>query len=245
MNIAGPAFLNDVIAHRGASGTRPENTQLALQHAIDLGAQCVEIDVSISADGVPFVHHDDTLDRCTNGSGYLCAHSSEALDLLDAARLWPDFSPEPLPRLDSVLALLQQHNTGLNLEIKPTPGLDHETTEAICDCLQHHWTSSAPLVLSSFSRRSLDRARQLQPDWARAWIVCAVPNDWEAQLDELACRNLHCAGELLSEHQVKAIKASGRGVYCFTVNDPQDAERLKNMGVDGVFTDYPERLLNI
>ena len=91
----GPAKLATVIAHRGASGDAPENTIAALALAADHGATCVEIDVSISSDKIPFVHHDDTLDRCTNGSGLLSLHSADALDKLDASKGMDGFANEP------------------------------------------------------------------------------------------------------------------------------------------------------
>lgn len=238
-----PALLANIIAHRGASGNAPENTLAAISLASKLGAKCVEIDVSISSDHVPFVHHDDTLDRCTNGSGYLCSHSSNELDAIKASAGMAEFAQEPLPRLSAAISLLSQLQMGLNLEIKPTPGLEVPTTLAICDLIRSSWPSDLPLVLSSFSSESLAIARDMLPGAARALIVCAVPDDWQHQTQFLQCRNLHMAAPLLDEQQAKDITGAGLGLYCFTVNQANDAQRLLAMGVNGVFTDYPAELL--
>lgn len=238
-----PALLANIIAHRGASGNAPENTLAAISLANELGAKCVEIDVSISRDHVPFVHHDDTLDRCTSGSGYLCAHNSEALDALTASAGMAGFEDEPLPRLSAVISLLSSLQMGLNLEIKPTPGLEVPTTLAICDLIRTSWPADLPLVLSSFSSEALAVARDTLPGAARALIVCAVPEDWQHQTQFLQCRNLHMAAPLLDEQQARDITGAGLGLYCFTVNKADEAAKLLSMGVNGVFTDYPAELL--
>lgn len=238
-----PALLAKVIAHRGASGNAPENTLAAISVAHEAGAQCVELDASISSDNIPFVHHDDYLDRCTNGSGYLCAHDAATLDKLFANAGMSAYANEPLPRLSAAIALLSTLQMGLNLEIKPTPGLEKPTALAVCDAIRDSWPRDLPLVLSSFSREALAVARDTLPGAARALIVCAVPTDWHHQTQVLQCQNLHTAAPLTDETQAKDITASGLGLYCFTVNEADEARRLFAQGVHGVFTDYPEALI--
>ncbi len=238
-----PALLAPVIAHRGASGTAPENTLAAIKLAAEQGARCVELDASISADGVPFIHHDDTLERCTNGTDYLCAHTADALDLLKASANKPGYENEPLPRLSATVQLLTKLNMGLNLEIKPTPGLEEPTAKAVCEVIRDSWPADLPLVLSSFSRESLKVAQHELPGAARALIVCAVPENWQDQIQLLQCRNLHVAASLLTADQAAAITGAGLGLYCFTVNNVEQAQALFDMGVNGVFSDYPQELL--
>lgn len=239
----GPAWLAQVIAHRGASADAPENTIAALALAAEHGATCVEIDVSISSDKIPFVHHDDTLDRCTNGTGLLTEHSAAALDKIDASNGISDFVGEPLPRLSSVIALLRQHSLGLNLEIKPQEGLEADTVNAICNMIEAEWPSELPLVFSSFSRLSLQLAKERLPDIARGLLVQELPDDWQALIDQYGCRNIHCNGSALSAEQAQLLVNSNLGVYCYTVNEPEAAAKLLASGVHGVFTDYPKLLL--
>ncbi len=239
-----PALLAKVIAHRGASGSAPENTLAAISLAAEVGATCVELDASISSDNIPFVHHDDTLERCTNGRGYLCAHTAKELDALTASSNKAGFDSEPLPRLSQAVALLSSLQMGLNLEIKPTPGLEEPTALAVCDVIRDSWPIDLPLVLSSFSREALAVARDTLPGAARALIVCAVPDDWQHQTQLLQCRNLHMAAPLLDAQRAKDIIDGGLGLYCFTVNDSDTAAKLLEMGAHGVFSDYPGELLD-
>ena len=239
-----PATLARVIAHRGASGSAPENTLAAISLAHKGGATCVELDASISQDGIPFVHHDDTLERCTNASGYLCSHTAEQLDKVSADSGMADYAGEALPRLQAAINLLTNLQMGLNLEIKPTPGLEEPTALAVCEVIRESWPIDLPLVLSSFSRESLAVARDTLPGAARALIVCAVPNDWQHQTQLLQCRNLHMAAPLLTSEIASDITTAGLGLYCFTVNDVEEAKRLLAMGAHGVFSDYPAELIS-
>lgn len=240
---SGSGILATHIAHRGASGNAPENTLVAMKLAAEQGASCVEIDVSISRDGVPFVHHDDNLDRCTNGTGLLCEHDAAQLDQLDASKLMPQFSPEPLPRLSALISLLDSLNLGLNLEIKPRGGLEVQTVDAICDVLEQHWPERLPLVFSSFSQKSLQLAQKRAPSIARALLIGGLPKDWKALMIQFDCCNLHAHEARLDEKTVDTIKSIDVGLYAYTVNDPERATTLLNWGVDGVFTDHPQQLL--
>lgn len=241
-DVSGPALLARIIAHRGASGNAPENTLAALSLAADHGASCVEIDVSISADQVPFVHHDDRLDRCTTGTGLLCEHSAAELDQLDASNGMPEFRGEPLPRLSAVIELLEARGLGLNLEIKPRRGLENQTVEAICALIEKRWPSHLPLVFSSFSWQSLAIARQSLSQIPRGLLVGGIPNDWQARMAEFGCRNIHCDGAVLTPQQSAELRSADVGVYCYTVNDVAQARALLHAGANGVFTDYPKRL---
>lgn len=239
---AGPAFLAPIIAHRGASGDAPENTLAALSLAADHGAVCVEIDVSISRDQVPFVHHDDTLGRCTNGSGLLCEHMAADLDQLSASAGMAGYEGEPLPRLSAVIDLLQARGLGLNLEIKPRKGLELPTVEAICRMIEERWPSHLPLVFSSFSKSSLAAAMHRLPEVPRGLLTGAIPVDWKSQMSELDCRNIHCDGTVLTPLQIRQLLEANAGIYCYTINEPARARTLLDSGVHGVFTDFPKRL---
>lgn len=254
-----PVNLPAIIAHRGASGDAPENTLAALNLAADQGASCVEIDVSISADGVAFVHHDDTLDRCTSGKGLLCEHDAAELDQLDAGKGMPGFTGQALPRLSAVLELLVARELGLNLEIKPRAGLELPTVTAICELVQQYWPASLPLVFSSFNWESLEMAARSLPQVPRGLLVDAVPDNWPELISRYQCRNIHCNGATLERSRIRDMRQAGIGIYCYTVNDEALADRLfaidelrseharpgpgeSQAGVHGIFTDFPRRL---
>ena len=238
-----PAPLATVIAHRGASGDAPENTLAALDLAADQGAAAVEVDVAISADGVPFLHHDDALERCTSGRGLLCDHDAVDIDRLHAAKRYPGHPHEPVPRLSVAIELLIDRQLAFNLEIKPTAGLEQRTTAAICETIERAWPTHQSIVFSSFSEAALTHARARLPDVPRALISDQVPDNLDALVDTLGLRNLHCAASDLQPAGIQRVKRAGLGLYCYTVNESARAIRLVDLGVDGVFTDYPARLL--
>ncbi len=234
--------LPRVIAHRGASGSAPENSLSAIALAANEGALAVEIDVNVSADGVPYVHHDDTLERCTTGRGLLHECSAETLDSIEINTL-PEFTDEPLPRLTAVIDLILQRGLALNLEIKPPRGRAVETTEAICTLIESEWPESATLVFSSFDRAALEHAMHRLPEVPRALLVGGIPDDWPAAMRAVGGTNLHCSVKGFDADRARELQAAGHRVYCYTANDDEVAMRLLDDGADGVFTDWPGRLL--
>jgi len=238
------AELAKVIAHRGASGDAPENTLGALALAAAHGAVCVEIDVSISADDVAFVHHDDKLNRCTSGRGYLSEFNAQELDQLTAGKGMAGYENEPLPRLSAVIDLLIKHQLGLNLEIKPREGFEERTCKAITDIMLKAWPENLPLVFSSFSQQSLGFARDMAPEIPRGLLVEGIPSNVDELIDLYVCQNVHAHAGRLDKESAAHIKSRDLGLYCYTVNRTSAAKKLFAMGVDGIFTDYPKRLLS-
>lgn len=236
--------LPRVIAHRGESGLAPENTLAAFSLAAENGATWVELDANISLDKIPYVHHDNALDRCTDGTGNLHQQHSNYLDKLDAGR-WFDsaFVGAPLPTLLAVMQLLDKHNMGLNLEIKPVAGNEEATVDAICEVVGNHWPANLPLLISSFNERALHHAVDLAPQATYGYLVERVPDDWQERMARIGCKTLHCHAQSLSESTAAEIKQAGVGLLCYTVNDVPKAQQLWSWGVDSVFTDFPSKLL--
>jgi len=237
------ARLAPVIAHRGASADAPENTVAAMLRAADDGVQAVEIDVNISADGVPYVHHDERLQRCTGHPGRLHEQPSRVLDALHAGAGMPGFEIEPLARLETLLGVVIGRRLALNLEIKAPPGRERVTTQAICDVLERCWPSDRTLVFSSFSATALQCAAERLPELPRALLVGRLPADWQQTLEHARAVNLHCAARHVDPTVAARVADQGHGLYCFTVNEPDRAIELLAGGVHGVFTDVPARLL--
>lgn len=234
--------LARVIAHRGASGSAPENSLSAIALAANQSALAVEIDVNASSDGVPYVHHDLTLERCTSGTGKL--HECDATTL-DRVQIKPEagFENDPLPRLTAVIDLILQRGLALNLEIKPPPGMARETTDAICAVLESAWPPEATLVFSSFDTSALEHAMYRMPDMPRALLVEDIPDDWETAMKAVGAINLHCSVAGFDAEKTRQLHDSGHRVYCYTANDDDVALQLLDDGADGVFTDWPGRLL--
>lgn len=237
------SFLPKVIAHRGSSGKAPENTLASLHLAGQEGIKWVEIDVMLSADGIPVIFHDDYLSRTTTSDGLIHKTPLAELRTLDAGS-WkdPKYKDETIPTLLEAIEVISQYGMGLNLELKPCEGLEEETTAASIDVLKKHWPKDLPLLLSSFNYFSLTSAKELWPEVARGYNVSAIPKAWRSRLELLDCSGLHIHQSFFNSAQVAEIKAAGYKVLAFTINDATLALELFKQGLDAVFSDYPQKI---
>jgi len=235
--------LKQVIAHRGASGSAPENTGAAIQEAARLGAEWAEVDVTISSDNVAVVFHDSDVNRCTDGRGLVIQKTLAELKSLDAGSWYSPFNAdERILTMTELLALANQLGLNLNIEIKPTIGRETETVWAMKQALKQV-PFEHTLLLSSFNVHALYAAREFLPEYTRALNVEAIPRDWLNRLDEVGATGLHFAAEFFDEAVVRDIHEAGTPMACYTVNDFETAQKMYRAGVQAVFTDYPERLI--
>ena len=236
-------FIAPVIAHRGASGEAPENTEAAISLAARQGARWAEVDVTISADGIAVIHHDQDLQRCSDGEGLVILKRLSQLKALDCGSWYgPQFAGQRLLTLTDLLTLANRLDLALNLEIKPTVGREPETVWAIAQAL-HTVPFEQPLILSSFSIHALHAASTHLPHITRALNTEAIPRNWQERLEEAGCQGLHFAREFVDTALMHDIRAAGYHMLVFTVNDPELAQQLFEYGVSGVFTDHPGRML--
>ena len=252
MTRAGDLVLPRIMGHRGAAARAPENTLGGLRRAAELGATWVEIDVMLTGDNVPILHHDYNFARTCAHPADVAATSSTIVAELDAGA-W--FSTEPgrrdwvgevVPTLEQAVAALCDLGLGLNLELKPTPGRDIETAEVTLDLLSRLWPSDRPSpLISSFSRACLEVARDQVPQLPRGRLWEQLPADWQADAETLDCTSVHLWREPLTHAQARAVKAAGYQLAVFTVNQSEDAERFLEWDVDCLITDLPDRLLPI
>jgi len=236
--------LPKIIAHRGARALAPENTMSAFVKAADLGVRAIEFDVTISADGVAVLMHDEDLDRCTNATGPIILKSLSELQALDAGSWFrADFAGERIPTLEQVLDLALDRELAVNLEIKPTLGWEEPTVTAIAETLGRVWRKDAPLVVSSFNPLALEQFRAEMPDVDLGLLVDAVPDTWSARMKRFDCVSLHCRAPFVTRERVQAVHDQGYRLHVFTVNDVDQARELFAWGVDAVFTDHPDIFL--
>jgi glycerophosphoryl diester phosphodiesterase len=230
-----------VIAHRGASGHAPENTQAAVRVARALGCRWVEVDVQLSADGVPVVIHDHTLDRTTNGHGPVGGVTAGDLAALDAGSWFaPNFSDERVPTLEAILQTCRTLHLGLNIELKPAPNSEDETAEAVAAVVGE---ASQPLLLSSFSHQALHRLRGLVPHMPLGALFRSPPHEDEVAQVGVPVVSVHVAANRLNDRDVVRLVGAGYRVLAYTVNDLAQARRLQDWGTSAIFSDFPERIL--
>ncbi len=233
------------IAHRGAGTLAPENTLAAFRLGAAHGWRMFECDAKLSADGVPFLLHDATLERTTSGQGPAGALSWSELSRLDAGR-WhsPGYAGEPPATLAGLVAFCQANGHGLNVEIKPCPGTEAVTGAVVARTLAQLWqhgSCAPPPLLTSFSRVALAAARQAAPELARGFLLEKLDPDWHAAAQELDCRAIICHHPLWNAALLEQVHAAGWRALAYTVNDAQEARRLLDLGLDGLITDRVEQ----
>ncbi|KAA0088240.1 glycerophosphodiester phosphodiesterase [Paraburkholderia sp. T12-10] len=228
-----------IVAHRGGGALAPENTLAAIETGARLGLRMIEFDAKLSADDVPFLLHDDTVDRTSNGRGAAARKTYTELAALDAGS-WFDtrFRDERMPTLVQVHERCVALGLAANIEIKPCPGREVVTGRLVAQEAARLWQGvEPPPLLSSFSFDALAAARDEQPELPRGLLFGAVPPDWRAQTDALGCVSLHVDHRKLDAGLVAGIKAAGLHLLAYTVNDPARALMLAHWGVDAVCTD--------
>lgn len=231
------------IAHRGAGMLAPENTLAAFRLGARLGWRAYECDVKLSADGVPFLLHDATLGRTSNGRGSAGALTWDALSRLDAGS-WHSrtYAGEPLPTLAAVAAFVHANGLHLNLEIKPTPGTEAPTGRAVAEAVRRLWAGApAPPLLSSFSLRALHAARDGAPELPRALLLDRPRRGWLECAAELACGAVVTHHRWMDASLLRQLRDAGLQALVYTVNEPDEAARLLSLGVDGIITDAVDR----
>ncbi len=235
------------IAHRGASTVAPPNTLAAFVKAAELGADGIEFDVHLSADGVPVVIHDFTVDATTDGYGRVADLTLAQLQTLDAGcRFAPAFAGERIPTLDQVLNAVSERLL-LNIELKSTAIRDNGLERAVIALIEQRGLSDRVLI-SSFNPFSLRRARRCAshiplgllyaPDLPlllrRAWLAPLAPHQ---------ARHPHHA--MVDARYMAWAKKHGYRVNTWTVNEPDEMRRLIALGVDAIITDVPDVLRRV
>ncbi len=228
------------IGHRGAGKLAPENTLAAFRLGASHGYRMFECDAKTSADGVVFLMHDATLERTTNGEGTGGHHDWGQLSQLDAGA-WHSraFAGEPLATLGAVASFCLANACLLNIEIKPTPGLERVTGVAVAKEAAALWSASttAPPLLTSFQPESLQGAREAAPDLPRGLLLDTLWDGWLDVAVEWGCVAIVCNHTLWDEVSMAQATQAGMRTLAYTVNDEWAVERLLTMGIDGVITD--------
>ena len=225
-----------VLAHRGGGILAPENTMAALRCAVAHGFRAVEFDVmAVRGDGLVLMH-DPLLGRTVVGEGRVADFTLDELVAMDAGG-WhsPAFSGEPVAGFADAAAFCPSHGLWMNVEIKPAPGMDARTGFLVGQACSR--LPAASVLLSSFSIEALLAAQDAAPEVPRAWLVDVVPADWASTLRQLGASALHVNARFLTSDQAVAVKDAGYGLFCYTVNEPDQARALRAIGVDAICTD--------
>jgi glycerophosphoryl diester phosphodiesterase len=233
-----PSILN--IAHRGASGTAPENTLAAFRAAIAAGAAMCELDVQTTRDQALVVIHDDTVDRTTDGQGAVKEMTLAQLKRLDAGVRSGATAPrgEPIPTLDEVFALTAGQ-CALNIELK-SGQVEKEVT-----ALMHKWKALETSMVSSFEWGRLARIHELE---VAVRVGVLAEKNLPQMLDAAARLSAYAINprfDLVTSELCATAHARGLKVLVWTVDAPELMRLLISYGVDGIMTNYPARLREV
>ena len=222
------------IAHRGASGYEPENTLLAFKKAIELKADMIELDVHKCKSGELVVIHDEKLDRATNGTGYVAEKTIQQLRRLDAGK------GQKIPTLQEVLDLVDR-KIKVNIELKGE-GTAKPVFKVIENYVKRRGWSYDDFLISSFDHYELLRFNKLNPKIKIGALISGIPIDFVAFAKKINAYSVNLCVDAINKRFVEDAHKKSMKVFVWTVNDFEDIRRMKKLGVDGIFSDYPDRI---
>lgn len=255
-----------VIAHRGGSAYAPENTLAAFERAKALGCRVIELDVQLSANGSPFVFHDETVQRITNGKGCFTQLSDDEISQLDVdikrlrlshvflklLKRGQVFNKEKILAFDAVLKWLVDNNMQANIEIK-LPRDVHEKTnkllieqsvQVILMSLYRYWPADRPYpLITSFNLFALELCRSFSPELPLGYLMHTWDEKHIEQAKTLNCLAMHINHKILTPARARAIIANSMVLGVYTVNNNRLAKKLFKWGAQYVFSDYPDLLV--
>ncbi|PWW20522.1 glycerophosphoryl diester phosphodiesterase [Cytobacillus oceanisediminis] len=234
-----------IFAHRGVSGHYPENTMAAFQAALEAGAAGIELDVQMAKDGNLVVIHDETVDRTTNGSGYIKDMSYAEIVQLDAGGWFAAANAgETIPELDAVFqwAVRDGNDLLINVELKNDlieyPGLEEKVIEFV-----QRYGMEERVILSSFNAESMRRVRKLHPTLQTGYLITGVPEDAQEVAKSIGVNSIHCEEVFALSDLGREARESGFPLRVYTVNDETRSDFLAKAGVEVIMTDFPEKFL--
>lgn len=233
-----------IIGHRGASGSAPENTLSAFTKAVEMGADMIELDVQLTRDNQLIVMHDPTVNRTTDGSGRISNLTLAELQRLDAgAWFGSEFKGEKIPTLLQVIQKMAGR-CYLNIEVKRNRAKNKSSQRPIEEVLLETLSMSPlkdSLLISSFDYKLLTRLKSLNPRLKLAFLFSRVPWNIKKRMAGGTLYAIHPQRRITSVKLVTEAHRLGLQVNVWTVDEPEQMQKLINLGVDGIISNFPER----
>ncbi len=230
-----------IIAHRGASMHAPENTMSAFQLALDQDADFIEFDVQLSSDNSVVVIHDTTLDRTTNGSGWVKDHSLSVLKTLNAGHAYgPPFLEEKIPTLDEVLEKFGS-STFYNIELKNSATPFDNLPAMVAPIIENSGLFDQVLI-SAFNPAALYKTEKFLPGIKKGLLLynsLSVELFRRFSIFPFRYQTAHLSFSSLNAKRIKSLQSKGKLVFSYTLNHPLDIHAALDLGIDGFFTDDP------
>ncbi|WP_026174431.1 glycerophosphodiester phosphodiesterase [Effusibacillus pohliae] len=228
------------IAHRGACAHAPENTMAAFRLAVEMGCSGLEFDVQLSKDGIPVVIHDERLDRITGAHGLVSEYTWKELRTMDVGKWMGDrWKGERIPALEEVL--VEFSGLFLNVELKnsviPYDGLEEKVIRLI-----ERYCDPANVIVSSFNHASVKFIKELAPHVQTGVLYTKEPQNVLEYVSSLNANAVHPEYRLVTSEKISDFHFAGLMVNTWTVDQFAEIQRLIQMGIDGIITNYPDRL---
>jgi glycerophosphoryl diester phosphodiesterase len=231
------------IAHRGASGYAPENTFAAYRKAVAMGSGFIETDLQLSRDARFVAIHDATVNRTTNGQGAVHDLTLAELRKLDAGSWFgSEYAGERIPTVEEILEFAKKHDVVFYLELKPfgSWGGEHALISALREAGE-----IARTVIISFDPGILASVRKIEPTLMTGLLVEGQIAEPLEKAIEIGARQVAVRGDLVTPRLLRDARQRDLQVVCWTVNHPAHMRLLVEAGVDGIISDYPDRLLEL
>ncbi len=243
--------MTKIYGHRGSKGEYPENTLLSFQKALNDEVEGLELDVHMTRDGEIVVIHDETLDRTTDGSGYIKDLELGYIKTVSAGSKFDHFENyhsswdnEKVPTLEEVLQLITGKNIELNIELK-TSIITYSGLEEKLLSIVNRWNSDAKIVYSSFHLPSLVRLKNTDPSVNIAWLLHAPISNPKDYIETFELEALHVEKDLILSSLYNPFHTVSEYVRVWTVNEEDEMKKLIDLGVNSIITDYPQRAVNV
>ncbi len=232
-----------IFAHRGASGHAPENTMEAFKLSHEMGADGIELDVHLTADDVLVVIHDEDIKRTSNGEGLVMNKTYAELKSYDYGSWYADeFKGVQIPTLDEVLDWLKTTDMELNIEIKTLPAwYNKRQTEKVMAAVENSGIAQR-IIISSFDHQAIKDARAINSSVRMAPLYGSNILDVHEYCNKHEFNCIHPFYYCVTKEIVDSCHGENIAVNVWTVNEKEDALKLKELGVDCIITNYPEIL---
>lgn len=235
-----------VYAHRGASGNYPENTLIAFEKAIEFGADGIETDVHMTKDGHLVLIHDETVNRTTNGKGLIKDYYYSDLEKLDAGGWFnKKYEEAKIPKLEELLELVKDSNIILNLELKNNIVMYENLEEKVLNMIEKY-SMEHRVIISSFNHYAIKKCISINNNVETGLLYSAGLYKPESYAKFVGSKYLHPYFYAIhNEDIIKSIKSEGIKINTYTVNEIKYMEFFVKNQVDGIITNFPEKLRNI
>lgn len=237
--------MTEIYAHRGAAGTFPENTMISFEKGKKFGADGIELDVHLTKDNKLVVIHDETIDRTSDGKGFISTYTYNQLQNYDVSYKWRGKIEKcHIPLLEEVFEWLKGNNLNVNIELKNNL-LPYISMEERVIQLIRIYELEKRVILSSFNPESIKYCASIAPDIETAILLnYSISEPWE-YAKKFGAKGIHPKYTMVDRMLVSMCQKFQIAVRPYTVNKIQDMRKLIDFGCNAIITDYPEKLKEI